>query len=42
MKQKRKTFILTGRAYKEEVDVLPLRVLKSSLYIPAAVASPSL
>ncbi|KAF3944005.1 hypothetical protein CMV_029486 [Castanea mollissima] len=31
-----------GKAYIETVDVLPSRVLESSLYIPAAEASPSL
>lgn len=34
-------FVHTGRAYRETVDVFPWRVLKSSLYIPAADASPS-
>ena len=31
-----------GKAYIETVDVLPSRVLESSLYIFAAVTSPSL
>ena len=31
-----------GKAYIETVDVLPSRVLESSLYISAAVTSPSL